>query len=199
MQKPGVWFSTIAALVSVTAIEAHHSISMFEIAQPIWVQGTVLRYEPVNPHAVIALEETTDEGIVRQWVIEGPTLRRLGRMNVGPDFIQVGDVLEVCGFPPKAEFSSERPSQDTVGYPVRALHGQVLLLPDGQMRHWGPYGKIENCIRPGDRAQKWVDFLITDPMAREAWCASRGFVWADSLPPKAFVAEVNTLIDNPCD
>lgn len=72
-------------------------------------------------------------------------------------------------------------------------------MPDGQMRHWGRYGKIENCIRPEDSTQKWLDFVNTDPMAREAWCNSRGFVWADSLPPKAFVDQVDSQMATPCN
>jgi hypothetical protein len=67
------------------------------------------------------------------------------------------------------------------------------------MRHWGRYGKIENCIRPEDSTQKWLDFVNTDPMAREAWCNSRGFVWADSLPPKAFVDQVDSQMATPCN
>lgn len=181
------------------SLQAHHSISMFEIATPIWVKGVVVSYEPVNPHAMILIEETTNDGNVRRWRVEGPAMRRLGLMDVGPDFIQSGDVLEVCGFPPKAEFSSERNSLDTVGYPPQTFHGHVLFMPDGQMRTWGPYGKIENCIRPEDQTEKWLDFLNSDAMARAAWCRSRGFVWAASLPPKDFVDEVNSLMADPCE
>lgn len=193
------WTAAIAALVVAGTAPAHHSISMFEIATPIWVKGVVVRYEPINPHAIIVLEETRSDGMVRRWSVEGPTLRRLGLMNVGPDFIQIGDVIEICGFPPKVEFSSQRPSLDTVGYPPQAFHGHVLRLPGGQMRHWGPYGKIENCIRPEDQARTWADFLNTDPMALTAWCASRTFVWADSLPPQEFVDQVNRMMANPCE
>lgn len=193
------WTAAIIALAVAGMAVAHHSISMFEIAAPVWVKGTVVRYEQMNPHVRIVLDETTNERIDRRWLIEGPTLRRLGLMNVGPDFIEAGDVIEICGFPPKAEFSSQRPSPDTVGYPPRALHGHVLRLPDGQMRHWGPYGKIENCIRPEDQSETWVNFLNTDPMARTAWCMSPNFVWAASLPPQKFVDEVNSLMTNPCE
>ena len=194
-----ICIATLSALICAGSIYAHHSISMFEIAAPIWVKGKVVSYEPINPHARIVLEETTSDGIDRTWLIEGPTLRRLGLMNVERDFIQPGDVIEICGFPPKTEFSSERPSPETVGYPSQAFHGHVLRLPGGQMQHWGPYGKIENCISPDDEAQTWADFLNTDPMARAAWCLSPTFVWAASLPAREFVDEVSSLMVNPCE
>lgn len=193
------WTAAMMALAASGTVPAHHSISMFEIASPIWVKGEVVSYEAINPHAVIVLEETTTNGSERRWLIEGPAPGRLERMGVGRDFIQAGDVIEVCGFPPKAEFSTQRRPADAPGYPPQAIHGHVLRLPDGHMRHWGPYGKIENCIRPEDQAQTWIEFLNTDPMAREAWCRSPSFVWADSLPPRALIDEINGLMADPCE
>lgn len=191
--------ATLVALGVVGPVSAHHSISMFEISAPIWVRGTVVRFEAINPHAIIELEEATNDGSARRWLIEGPDLRRLGRMGAGPGVLQTGDMIEVCGFPPKAEFSSPRPSSGTAGYPPQSLHGHVLIMPGGQMRTWGSYGKLENCIRAGDQVQTWLNFVNTDPMARAAWCISRTFVWAASLPPTEFVDEVNSLMIDPCE
>lgn len=193
------WSGTFAALALAGSLRAHHSISMFEIAKPIWVKGTVVRYEAANPHVIIVIEEAMDDGTDRRWLVEGPALHRLERMNVGPDFIQTGDDIEICGFPPKPEFSSQRPSTAKAGYPPQTFHGHVLVLGEGQMRHWGPYGKIENCIRPDDQPQTWVNFLNTDPMARAAWCHSASLTWAASLPPKTFADEVSRLMAEPCD
>jgi hypothetical protein len=44
-------------------------------------------------------------------------------------------------------------------------------MPDGQMQLWGPYGKLENCVRPNDSTQLWLQFL-GNPMARDLWCSS---------------------------
>jgi hypothetical protein len=191
--------AAIAAIFWVGSVPAHHSISVFDISTPIWVTGTVVSYEAINPHAIIALEERINDGTVVRWLIEGPALQRLARMDVEPDFIQAGDVIEVCGFAPKLQFSSQRPSPDTVGYPSQTIHGHVLLMPDRRMRLWGPYGKLENCIRPDDRVQTWVQFLNMDPMAQPAWCRSRSFVRVASLAPEAFVNEVGSLMADPCE
>jgi hypothetical protein len=182
----------IAALASVVSVQAHHSISMFDLRNPIWLKGTVVSYEPVNPHARLTLEQKREDGEVQRWIAEGPSLLRLQRMGVGKDFLKAGDVIEVCGFPFKEEFartsSASRP----------AMHAHMLVMPDGHMRLFGPYGKLDNCIRPHDTTQSWVDFLNTDPLARQAWC-SRNFVTAPSTAPKAFVEEVNRLVAKPCD
>jgi hypothetical protein len=172
---------------------------MFDISAPVWVKGTVVRHDAVNPHTIIVLDETTADGQVRRWSVEGPSLQKLTRMGVGPDFIETGDVLEICGFPPKPQFSSQRPSPDSPGYPAQVFHGHVLVLPDGQMSIWGSYGKLENCIRPEDQARTWIDFLNADAMARDAWCRSRLFVNVASLPPTEFVDEISRRLNDPCD
>lgn len=199
------WTIVIVALVGANASVAHHSISMFEIGTPIWVKGTVVDYQPINPHVMIVLEETAADGSAWRWTIEGPAARRasgtqigaLAGMQLGADFLKPGDAIEVCGFPPKAEFVRE--SATSRGYLPSVIHGQVLKIPDGQMRRWGPYGKLANCIRDGDDAQTWIDFVNTDPLARDAWCASPNFIRFPTLPPQDFIDEVNSRMNDPCD
>ena len=48
------------ALACAAPLRAHHNGSMFD-PTPIWVKGTVVSYERVNPHATIALEEARAE------------------------------------------------------------------------------------------------------------------------------------------
>jgi len=119
-------------------------------------------------------------------------------MGVGSDFLKPGDVIEVCGFPFKQEFA--QPSTAGPDSPSRpAMHAHMVVMPDGHMRLFGPYGKLDNCIRPHDTTQSWVDFLNTDPLARQAWCNSQTFVSVPSTAPRGFVEQVNKLIANPCE
>jgi hypothetical protein len=53
-QRIATWAATITALACASPLRAHHSISMFEVSAPIWVKGTVVRYEPKDPHVMIA-------------------------------------------------------------------------------------------------------------------------------------------------
>jgi hypothetical protein len=187
----------IAALASLGSVQAHHSISMFDLRESIWLKGTVVKYEPVNPHVRLTLEQRRQDGQVQQWLVEGPNLLRLQRMAVGKDFLKAGDAIEVCGFPFKEALARASSANPLVPL-LPAMHAHMLVMPDGHMRLFGPYGKLDNCIRPHDTTQSWVEFLNTDPLARQAWCV-RNFVAAPSTAPKAFVEEINRLMAKPCD
>jgi len=194
------WTLTVAVLACGSSLRAHHSVSMFDLAAPIWVRGTVVRYEPINPHAMFSLEEKKPDGQVQSWRVEGPGLARLSRLGAGENFLKAGDVVEVCGFPPKQEFVG--PSSAAIRrYPEnqKIVHGHVLVMPDGRMRSWGSYGKLDNCIRPGDQAQQWVEFLTREPLARDAWCNStRNFVKIAATAPKALVDEIDSKMTERC-
>ena len=180
------------------ALHAHHSVSMFDIGTPVWLEATFSGFDRVNPHSIIELEESLADGEVRRWSIEGPAGVQLDRRGVSLD-LHPGDAIEVCGFALKEQYRAVRSPQTGASYPPDFLHGHLLVLPDGEMLAWGSYGKLENCIRPGDRVQTWVDFVSSDERARQLWCASPGFSAFPSTAPPGFVADVNSQMLYPCD
>jgi hypothetical protein len=194
--KLASWVIAAAALASVCPLEAHHSISMIDISKSIWIKGTVVRYEQVNPHAFIALQERTEDGRIRRWTVEGPILARLNRMGVGKNFLKAGEVIEVCGFPLKENISFRNLSENASGSPRPFVHGHMLVMSDGQMRPWGPYGKLDNCVRPDDPAQRWLNFLNKDPIARDLWCARTSLPTSAS---RALVDQINRGLTKPCE
>jgi hypothetical protein len=161
---------------------------MIEVSVPVWVKGTVVHYEIVNPHTTIELEEKLRDGQIRRWTVEGPIPSRVQRMGVGANFLEPGDVVEVCGFHPKTFAAT--------GDPPPYIHGHVLVMPDGRMSPWGPYGTTENCVRPQDRVQAWVDFLNGDVFARELWC--NGESEPNVAATKVAVAEIHRVLATPC-
>src|SRR5215207_5924938 len=163
MSRTATWATACAALTCVASAAAHHSISMFELGKPMWVKGTVVGYEPVSPHIMIALEQKADDGQVQRLTVEGPGLNSFTRAGNGPDFLKVGDAIEACGFGLKDEILARNSAR-----PI--FHGHVLVMPDRQLRLFGGYGKIENCIRTGDQVAAWVEFVNTDQRAHDAWC-----------------------------
>jgi hypothetical protein len=196
--------AALVTLVGTGSVRAHHSIGMFELSSPIWVKGTVIAYEPIAPHAMIYLEETTADGQVRNWRVEGPWPGRLGwileqhGIADGKDFFKPGDVIEVCGFDFKAEIKAQR--APSAGDPsVSYAHGQMVVMADGQMRSWGGYGKLVNCVRPDDSIDTWREFLNVDHLARALWCAGRNQVQAATIAPQEFLDEVSAKIDEPCE
>lgn len=46
---------------------------MFALLTPVWVKGTVVSYERMNPHSVLPLEETLENGQTIEWTVEGPS------------------------------------------------------------------------------------------------------------------------------
>jgi hypothetical protein len=167
-------------------------------ANPVWTQGTVLRYEPVQPHAMIVIEQSGADGQVHELQVEGPNLNRLERLHLAPDFLKPGDNIELCGFAFKEEFRANPPGTYAAGG-LPALHAQILVLPDGSMQSWGPYGKFVNCVRPGDEPGAWVEFLNRDMLARDLWCRSRDYAQAVSTAPPEFIDEVGRRLTRPCD
>lgn len=199
----------LAALLSVSALagpdaaDAHHSQAMF-VETPVWVQGTIVRYRPVDPHAMIELEERLADGQVRRWIVEGPRRGRLERILAGNGgiaddvFLKVGDVVATCGFPLKRDFAPERMYADWQPREGRFVHGQMLVMPDGRMQSWGPYGSLDNCVRAGDTTRSWISFLNRDPLAREQWCSARTYVRLAHHTPQAFLDEVHRGLDKAC-
>jgi hypothetical protein len=190
--------------VCASTIQAHHSISLFDVSTPIWVKGTVIAYEPIAPHAMIYLEEATADGHIQRWRIEGPFPGRLNRIldsrgiGDGKNFFAAGDVIEVCGFDVRAELKRQR-AADAPEPEARFAHGIVIVMPSGRMQSWGPYGKMDNCVRPHDTTATWREFLNADPLARDLWCAGRRNVRAATITSREFMDEVSHLIDKRCE
>ena len=135
MKQIARYVAAFIATAGVTTLHAHHSNAMFDMSTHIWLKGTVVRYEPINPHAIIELEEQTEDGVARRWIVEGPRLARLDRFGLEGDFVKIGDVIEVCGF-----FGKSDTARDS------RVHGHVVIRPDGQRWQWGPYGNLERCV-----------------------------------------------------
>ena len=192
----------LAAFALVGSVHAHHSNGMFDASTPIWVKGTVVRYEPVSPHAMIELEQKAADGRVQRWSVEGPFPGRLQRildfnkMGAEQHLVKPGDVIEVCGFDLRADLRARGVEPHDAA--AKFMHAPVIVMPDGHMQSWGPYGKLDNCVRGSDRANAWRDFLNTDPLARDLWCNGRSNTKAASVAPKALVDEIDRSITNRC-
>ncbi len=192
------WATAIATLAYMGSAGAHHSVSMFDLGKPMWIKGTVVSFELINPHVVFTLEAKQSDGRVALWKVEGPGLNNFNRRGLGPEFLRPGEEIEVCGFGFKEEVLARNGGLDARGMPRPGLHGYLLVSPGGQRRRFGGYGKLDNCVRPDDRVEDWVAFLNADPPAGELWCRGRSFMNFPSLAPKAFVADVDRLLANPC-
>jgi hypothetical protein len=117
-------------------------------------------------------------------------------MGAEQHVVKAGDVIEVCGFDLRAEYRARGVEPQDAS--TKFIHGPVIVMPDGNMQSWGPYGKLDNCVRPNDRAKTWGDFLNTEPMARDLWCNGRSHSELAPIATKALVDEIDGLIANRC-
>jgi hypothetical protein len=188
--------AVISVFLCVVPLRAHHSISMFDISTAVWVKGTVVRVDRINPHSMIVLEKRSPDGQAQRWTVEGPNVSGLTRRGLDTDFLKAGDLVEVCGFALKKDVSAARSSSELYASP-QFVHGHLLVLPGGHMKIWGSYGKLENCVRPDDKVSTWLEFVNTD--GRTAWCGSRSFVNIPSKAPKTLVDAIDRGLTSPCE
>lgn len=180
MNNTATLTAALATLVCTGSAAAHHSYLSYQTA-PLWIEGLVVGFEHENPHTKIMLEERSADGQMRRWAVEGPGQTALDRRGAELNVPKVGDRLKVCGFAyksaedlsriwPGIDFSTLRWSQVIEGSSPRFVTGHVLVTLDGNRQLWG-HGTLSECIRSSDDPrQAWVDFLNSNPGARQSWC-----------------------------
>jgi hypothetical protein len=206
----------LAGLACAGSVHAHHSHLDYQTT-PIWISGTVTRFELKNPHAITTLEGRSENGQVLVWTVEGPSQTGLDRRKGSDEYLpKVGDTLEVCAYPyrPVEEIASDprlMPYLDdsilrrleattTESASPRLILGHMLVTTGGAMRVWEPFGNIGECMRSSnDQRQSWIELLNANPEARTFWCDQRGSAAVQSNASlKGFVDEINMLLAEPC-
>lgn len=110
--------ASVGLLVAGRQAAAHHSTSMYDMANPVTVKGTVKRFEWTNPHAFIFLEAKDDKGATVEWEIEMMSLNHLRSYGWVRTTVKAGDVIAATGAPAKS------------GAP--SMIAGVVELPDGR-------------------------------------------------------------------
>lgn len=207
----------LAALACTGSIQAHHSHLLYQTT-PIWISGTVTRFELKNPHAITTLEGRTESGQVLVWTVEGPSQTALDRRSGSSEYLPtVGDTLEVCAYPyrPPAEIARDSrlpdwrldasiqrqlESSTTEGASPRLILGHMLVTTSGAMRVWEPYGLISECMRSSpEQRQSWIERLNANPEARKFWCDQRTRNAVQSNASlNEFVEETNAALAERC-
>jgi hypothetical protein len=199
------------------SVRAHHSGYMYQTT-PLWITGTVTRFELKDPHTVTTLEARSADGQVRAWAVEGPSQTGLDRRSGSDEYLpKVGDTLEVCAYPykPSDEIAADSrlspPLSDsarqwldastTNGSSPRFVAGHVLVKADGAVQLWEPHGFITECIRTSnDQRQSWIELLNARAEVHQLWCKERGSAVVQSNASlQSFVEQTNALLDEPCE
>lgn len=86
-------------LVAASAAWAHHSFDAeFDRNQVVNLVGTVIRMEWVNPHTMLHVAVTNDDGTVTEWMIEGNTPNSLLRAGLTKASLKKGTELIIRGY-----------------------------------------------------------------------------------------------------
>jgi hypothetical protein len=204
----------LATLACAGPVQAHHSHLLYQ-RTPIWISGTVTRFELRNPHAITTLEGRSETGQALVWTVEGPSKTGLDRRSGSREYLpKVGDTLEVCAYPYRTAEEIARDSRlpsgtqltpaqlasTTEGASPRLVLGHMLVTTGGGMRVWEPYGLISECMRRStDQRQSWIELLNVNPEARKFWCDQRGRAAVqENGSLTEFVEQTNALLAEPC-
>jgi len=117
--KRAIVAAGIVILLAAGQVWAHHAFSAeFDVAKPLKLQGTLLRWEMVNPHSWFHVTVKAPDGKVTTWMIEGGSPNQLIRMGVTKNTVPIGTELMIDAYQAK----------DGTAKAV----GRNFVLPDGK-------------------------------------------------------------------
>ncbi|HEY7336718.1 MAG TPA: DUF6152 family protein [Bryobacteraceae bacterium] len=128
-----------ASMLASVPAWAHHAFAQeFDEKHPIKLQGTVTKWEVINPHSWIHLDVKGPDGKTTSWMIEGGSPNALFRQGFTKDSLPPGSEIVVEGF--QAKDGANR----GVGSNITFKDGKKLFLGGSAPGASGPGGVSEN-------------------------------------------------------
>ena len=93
---------TLGAMLAITPLFAHHSTAMYDMNNPVTVNGVVKRFEWTNPHAFVYLEVKDAKGAMVEWEVEMMSLNHLRGYGWTSKTVKAGDMISCTGSPAKS-------------------------------------------------------------------------------------------------
>ena len=123
-------FGKIAACVvstglflAVAPLGAHHAFAAeFDEKRPLKLQGTVVKWDVINPHSWIHINVKNADGTTTEWMVEGGSPNNLFRMGFNKESLPPGTVIVIDGY--QAKDGSAR----AVGKDLTFTDGRRLFL-----------------------------------------------------------------------
>jgi len=72
---------------------AHHSFAMFDAAHPIEISGTVKEFKFIIPHVLLIVEVRGQNGVAKEWILEGRAPGVLVRDGMTSKSLRPGDEI----------------------------------------------------------------------------------------------------------
>src|SRR5215470_4759783 len=89
------------ALLGQAPLIAHHGAAAYEVGKKVVLKGTVKQWIYSNPHCLLTLEVTGEDGQVVQWIIEGQAPNVVFPAGYRKDTFTFGDQVTVTVEPVK--------------------------------------------------------------------------------------------------
>jgi hypothetical protein len=107
------------------AASAHHSFAMFDAQHPKELSGTVKEFRFVSPHTILIVTVKGEDGVEKDWILEGGAPGLLTREGMTSRSLKPGDEIKVTINPlhSGAEGGSFQPVQ------VRFKDGRLVVAP----------------------------------------------------------------------
>jgi hypothetical protein len=94
------WLVSVAAAIGTigVAAHAHHSIAaVYDSSRQVTIEGTVARFQLVNPHPFLLIDVTDSAGHEQQWKLEMDNRHELAAIGVSSNTFRPGDRVAVTG------------------------------------------------------------------------------------------------------
>ena len=89
--KRAVVVAGVGLLLAAAPASAHHAFSAeFDVNKPMKLQGTLVKWEMINPHSWFHIDVKGPDGQVVRWIIEGGSPNQLIRLGVTKNTLSAG-------------------------------------------------------------------------------------------------------------
>jgi hypothetical protein len=93
-------FLAAAALLSATAVYAHHSFgATYNSKAEIKIDGKLMQFVFRNPHSFVNIEAPDQNGTLQRWSVEWSGAAALGNQGLSQTTLKAGDHVIVTGRP----------------------------------------------------------------------------------------------------
>ena len=92
-----VFIGVAAVLLISGPALAHHGRSNYDMSSPATVKGVVTEFQWINPHALIAVDVTDENGKVEKWIAETNSPNTLSRQGWNRNTVKTGDQITLVG------------------------------------------------------------------------------------------------------
>jgi len=92
-----LFIGTAGFLMVTGPVLAHHGRSNYDMSYTATVKGVVTAFEWINPHALIYVDSTDENGKVEKWIAETNSPNTLNRQGWSRNTVKPGDQITLVG------------------------------------------------------------------------------------------------------